>query len=124
MTDPQANPPWRDGYATDSCPICDGPFPPGRTDRQYCSEGCRKTAWRRRHQAPVVAAVVLPPGRPRRPVTVYECHGCGHRALGDQYCPDCSTWMSRIGIGGCCPNCDEPVAITELIDTNLAYPPT
>jgi hypothetical protein len=32
--------------------------------------------------------------------------------------------MSRIGIGGCCPNCDEPVAITELIDTNLACPPT
>ena len=29
---------------------------------------------------------------------------------------DCSTWMSRVGIGGCCPHCDEPVAVAELVD--------
>jgi len=107
---------WRDGSATPRCPVCGQPIPPGRADRSYCSDGCRKTAWRRRHQAPVAAAVVVPRGYPRRPVTVYECASCGYRALGDQYCPDCSTWMSRVGIGGCCPHCDEPVAVAELVD--------
>jgi hypothetical protein len=27
--------------------------------------------------------------------------------------------MSRIGVGGCCPNCDEPIAIVELVDDDL-----
>jgi len=27
-----------------------------------------------------------------------------------------STFMRRVGIGGCCPSCDEPIAINELLD--------
>ena len=51
----------------------------------------------------------------RRARTVYQCDNCNARALGEQRCDDCNTWMRAVGIGGHCPSCDEPVAITELI---------
>jgi hypothetical protein len=27
--------------------------------------------------------------------------------------------MRRIGIGGCCPSCDEPIAVAELVDQEV-----
>jgi hypothetical protein len=27
--------------------------------------------------------------------------------------------MRRIGIGGCCPSCEEPIAVAELIDEEV-----
>ena len=36
------------------CPLCGRPLPPGRPEKRYCSEACRKRAernrWRARHQ--------------------------------------------------------------------------
>ena len=32
----------------------------------------------------------------------------------EQRCEDCGTFMRRVGIGGHCPACDEPVTIDEL----------
>jgi hypothetical protein len=52
---------------------------------------------------------------PRRPITVYECNTCGRRAVGEQRCTDCTTFMRSVGIGGSCPCCDEPIAIAELL---------
>ena len=63
--------------------------------------------------------VVLPPARPRRPITVYECQGCGARAVGQQRCEECGTFMRKLGLGGPCPHCDEPVAVTELLDQEV-----
>jgi hypothetical protein len=74
---------------------------------------CRALAYRRRRAA-AQAAIVIPDPRPRRPGTVYECGNCGHRALGNQRCDQCGTFMRRAGTGGCCPACDEPITITEL----------
>ena len=97
---------------TPTCPACDRSFAPtGR--QQYCSGACRAAAYRARRDGPR-PHVSVPRSQPRRPITVYECPDCGQRALGSQYCAECSSFMTRIGIGGACPNCDEPVAITEL----------
>jgi hypothetical protein len=63
--------------------------------------------------------VVVPARMVRRPVTVYECDGCGARSLGSQYCEECRTFMRRVGFGGCCPACDEPVAIDDLLEPSL-----
>ena len=41
--------------------------------------------------------------RPRKPVTVDECDACGTRALGEQRCDDCGTFIRRIGLGGALP---------------------
>ena len=94
----------RNDTATIPCPQCQTPFTPhGR--RQWCT--CRQAAWRRRHTAP---RAVLP----TKDATIYQCPNCETRYLGQQRCPDCNTWCRRIGPGGTCPHCDEPVAISDL----------
>ena len=98
---------------TMTCPVCLHSFAPvGR--RKYCGDACRAAAYRRRRDAGHVT-VALPRAQPRRPVTVYECDACGARALGDQRCDDCGTFMRRVGLGGLCPCCDEAVAVNELL---------
>jgi len=48
-------------------------------------------------------------------MTVYECDGCGVRVVGEQRCEACSTFMRRVGLGGACPGCDEPVTVADLL---------
>ncbi|HLQ56825.1 MAG TPA: hypothetical protein VK162_21455 [Streptosporangiaceae bacterium] len=105
-----------DGVTIRTCPACGQAFTrSGR--RKYCSQACRQAAWRRGH-APAAPVTPVPrPGR-KRAVTVYECGQCGARQLGTQRCEDCHTFMTATGIGGICPFCDEPVAITELTTGN------
>jgi len=106
--------PSRDDPGTTGCPVCLRSFTPiGR--QVFCSTACRKTAFRRRHQQPG-AAVTVPAGRPRREFTVYECPDCGERLLGEQRCESCRTFTRRVGTGGPCPHCDQPVAIQDLLD--------
>lgn len=102
---------------TITCPVCQRPFTP-QGKRRWCSEGCRVAAWRRRRQQ-AGPAITLPPARPRRPITVYECDSCATRAVGQQRCNECGTFMRKIGLGGPCPHCDEPVAVTELLDQEV-----
>jgi len=95
------------------CPVCQHRFiPAGR--RRSCSDACRKTAWRRRAQPPPTT-VVVPPARPRRPITFYACPSCEARYLGGQRCNGCGVFCRRVGLGGACPHCDEPVAAADLI---------
>jgi hypothetical protein len=100
--------PVRDDTATIACEVCGQSFT--RSGRQrWCSTSCRQRAWRRGRQAPT-------PPLPAKPTTVYECDSCGERALGDQYCRDCRTFMRRVGPGGPCPHCDELVALQDIIN--------
>jgi predicted RNA-binding Zn-ribbon protein involved in translation (DUF1610 family) len=106
--------PSRDDHGTTPCPVCQRPFAPiGR--QTYCSTACRKTAFRRRHQQPG-PVITIPKIQPRREITVYECPDCGDRLLGEQRCPDCHTFARRVGVGGACPHCEQPVAVTDLLD--------
>ena len=102
--------PSRNDAVTIACPCCARPFvPTGR--RRFCSDACRQAAWRRRHPL----AVPPIPDRSPRPTTVYVCPTCDARFLGEQRCPDCNTFARRLGPGGPCPHCDEPVAVTDLL---------
>ena len=108
------NLPLRHDTVTMTCPVCSQPFSPsGR--RRFCTDACKATAYRQRHN-PQPAPIIVPATQPRRPITVYECGTCGNRALGQQRCDDCHTFMTRIGYGGLCPSCSEPVAVNELLD--------
>ena len=49
---------------------------------------------------------------------MYECAACGTRYLGEQRCPECQQFCRRIGPGGACPHCDEPVALADLLDAS------
>ncbi|MGH7759460.1 MAG: hypothetical protein ACREN7_09130 [Candidatus Dormibacteria bacterium] len=93
-----------------TCPRCGTPVAvSGR--RRYCSDACRQASYRaRRHESasvpvPAVAGVDS---------TIYECPTCAQRYLGSRRCDDCNRWCGRIGPGGLCPHCDEPVAHQDL----------
>jgi ribosomal protein L32 len=47
--------------------------------------------------------------------TVYECTECGERYVGERQCPDCGSFLRRLGVGGCCPECDQAVLVAELL---------
>ena len=112
--------PSRDDAGTMTCPVCQRPFTP--TGRQrYCTSACRKAAFRRRHQAPP-APITVPAARPRRDHTIYECPDCEQRLLGEQRCPDCGIFARRIGPGGPCPHCSEPVTIADLLQEVVTMP--
>ncbi len=104
----------RNGSVTDSCLVCGECLPAGRP-RTTCSDRCRQAAWRRRHQPSPPVIEALPAFGPAKAHTVYECPACDTRYLGDQRCDDCNTWCRRLGPGGLCPCCDEPVTIGELL---------
>lgn len=108
--------PSRNDPVTIPCPVCAAPFASGGK-RRYCSNACRVTAHRRRHQPDPPSTAPVPPAGERRSATVYECGDCGTRALGKQRCEDCATFMARLGYGGHCPCCDEPITIDELLAT-------
>jgi predicted amidophosphoribosyltransferase len=40
---------------------------------------------------------------------------CDARLIGEQYCEECHSFARRLGPGGNCPCCDEPISITELL---------
>ena len=110
---PAPEPPLRNVGVTIACAVCGRAFSPvGR--RRFCSGACRQAAWRHRHRAPV-AAVPLRVRPPARAATVYECPLCLARYLGEQRCADCQRFCRRVGPGGPCPHCDEPVAIADLM---------
>ena len=103
---------------TMTCPVCQSSFTPvGR--QRYCGDACRAAAYRRRRDAGR-APLVVPKNQFRKPITVYECDGCGARAVGEQRCEECRTFMRRVGIGGACPNCEEPVSIEDLLGQDVA----
>jgi predicted amidophosphoribosyltransferase len=98
------------------CPVCWTSFARVRRQR-FCSDNCRKTAWARTHRAPAAPAAPVPPRGRRREATVYACPSCDMRFYGQQWCPDCNQPCTRVGLGGLCPHCQEPVALTDLLDT-------
>lgn len=92
------------------CGQCTQPFV--RTGRQRsCSAACRQAAWRRRQPDRLP---VLPATMPKATV-VYVCGVCDTRYLGAQWCPECQRPCRRLGPGGACPHCDEPVALADLL---------
>lgn len=102
--------PSRDDGVTIACARCGRTFvPSGR--RRFCSAACRQALWRQRHPSPLPGIPVRSP----RPMVVYECPSCDARFLGEQRCADCGVFCRRVGPGGPCPHCDEPVALVDLL---------
>lgn len=111
---PEPIAPSRDATVTATCPCCQRPTTTGR-GRLYCSPACRQAAYRRRHTT-TVSPAPLPTTRTRRDTTVYTCPDCDTRTVAQQRCDDCNTFNRRLGIGGTCPHCEEPITIEELLD--------
>ncbi len=112
------NRPWRDDDRDDAtqCPSCLRPFT--RQGRQtYCTAACRQKAYRQRQLIiEIRAASPTPPQRHRRDMSVYQCPECEQVFLGEQWCPDCQRPCQRLGLGGSCPHCAEPVTVDQLLE--------
>ena len=107
VTTNQPEPPSCHDTVTITCPICQRPFTPsGRAD--YCSDACRAAAYRRRRDASTRHPSSIPEARPRRPVTVYECDSCGHRALGKQRCDQCAPSCAASASAAAAPPATSP----------------
>ena len=102
--------PVRDDGVTMPCAHCGIPFrAQGR--RRYCSNACRQRSFRARRSVPELPPLLRAPSAG----TVYICPACDARYLGIQRCEDCGTFCRRLGAGGLCPCCDEPVALKDLL---------
>ena len=98
------------------CELCGHSFiSHGR--RRFCDDACRQAAWRQRH--PTSALPPLPRRVPRSSV-IYECPECEVRFMGQQRCDDCGVFCRRVGPGGACPHCGEPVALADLLPEIVA----
>jgi hypothetical protein len=110
MVPPDAKMPSRNDARTTTCPVCGrGVVRVGR--RRFCTDACRQAAWRQRHPAQPPAV----PARLPQASIIYECPLCLTRFLGEQRCGEYQRFCRRVGPGGPCPHCDEPVAVTDLI---------
>jgi hypothetical protein len=102
----------------ETCPRCGRDFRPSGRQR-FCSAACRQAFWRQGHATPLPSLPVSGPRRigaiARRLTTVYQCPACDTRLLGQQRCPDCGVFCRRVGPGGPCPHCEEPVALADLL---------
>jgi hypothetical protein len=101
-----------------ACPICQtGTLP---TRARYCSDACKQRAYRLRRAIaePATLANLAARSRSRQALaahTVYECPTCETRLLGEQRCPDCHVFCRRLGLGGPCPHCGEPVLLADIL---------
>jgi hypothetical protein len=101
-----------------SCPVCQAAITSARA--RYCSDACKQRAYRLRQtdRIPVDLDALAADLRSRRALvaqTVYECPACEARLLGQQHCPDCHIFCRRLGLGGPCPHCDDPVTLADLL---------
>ena len=100
---------------TSHCPECGGDLVGARGRQRYCSAACRQRAYRARQPHPDEPPP--PDRRATRATAIYQCPDCDTRLLAQQRCPDCNTFCTRLGTGGLCPCCDEPVTLDELLNT-------
>ena len=101
-----------------ACPVCRATIASARA--RYCSDACKQRAYRQRQTGdlPVDLDALTADLRSRRTLvarTVYECPTCETRLLGEQRCPDCHVFCRRLGLGGPCPHCDDPVTLADLL---------
>lgn len=97
------------------CPLCGRTFQP-RGRQRWCSAACRQAAFRGRHFDRLPQRLGQQIKRLRlRDATIYLCNGCGTQYVGEQRCPDCNIFCERVGLGGECPHCSEPVLVAELV---------
>jgi predicted nucleic acid-binding Zn ribbon protein len=95
-----------------ACAACGRPLPGARADARHCSAACRQRAYRARRASRAGPARTA--GAPA-PI-IYECPACQGRLVGGRRCPECNLFCRRLGPGGECPHCAEPVAMDELVD--------
>jgi hypothetical protein len=104
---------------TGHCPVCGQPFIPTPRQiprRRYCSERCRKTAWRHRHPGHRSRPRDVAPAVPRPGDVAPAVPRPGDVAPAvprPDHIPDVSTAQAEPVAR--CPHCAQPVAVIALL---------
>ena len=111
--------------AARTCPMCNTVLATSRAT--YCSMACKQRAFRLRRQQPAPAEGTAVRQQLKRQQllvahTVYECPACQERLLGERRCPSCQLFCRALGVGGRCPECDQPILLDELLGVDLVQP--
>ena len=124
----QVNSAVRDGsrYASSSaagnvsgCLVCAMPLADVRA--RFCSPAHRQLAYRLRRRTPPTSNEPDLRGQLQRQRllaahSVYECPRCEERFVGERRCPSCHVFARSLGLGGHCPECDQPILLADLIE--------
>ena len=100
------------------CLTCTTPLSSRRA--RYCSDACKQRAYRLRQvdltatDADLLATELQRLGE-LVAHTIYECPDCGERFVAERRCPDCHRFCRKLGLGGCCPDCQQPILLAELL---------
>jgi hypothetical protein len=91
------------------------------TRAKFCSPAHKQLAYRlRRRDSPVTNEPdlrrQLQQQRRLTAHTVYECPNCQEHFVGERRCPTCQLFCRSIGMGGHCPECDQPILFADLLD--------
>jgi hypothetical protein len=106
------------GQAPAGCLVCGAALSDSRA--RFCGPAHKQLAYRLRRHVPVTPDEPELRERLRRQRrlvthTVYECPACGDRFVGERRCSSCQLFARAIGLGGHCPECEQPVLISDLL---------
>ena len=102
------------------CLVCGASLTDARA--RFCSPAHRQLAYRlRRPKSPNASTESHIQQQLRRQQrltahTVYECPQCQDRFVGERRCPECHPFCRSLGLGGSCPECDQPILLTDLLE--------
>ena len=91
------------------------------TRAKVCSAAHRQLAYRLRQRRPLVSngpdlRRELQRQRRLTAHTLYECPNCQERFVRERRCPSCRLFCRSLGLGGHCPECDQPILLADLLE--------
>jgi hypothetical protein len=106
-------------HSPSECLVCGTPLTDSRA--KFCSPAHKQLAYRLRRRAssaPNEADLRRQLQRQRRLTahTIYECPSCSERFVGERRCPSCRLFCRSLGLGGHCPECDQPILLSDLLE--------
>jgi hypothetical protein len=101
------------------CFVCGGPLTDSRA--KFCSPAHKQFAYRLRRRTPPSSTELelrrkLQRQRRLTAHTIYECPNCQERFVGERRCQSCRLFCRSVGLGGHCPECDQPVLLSDLLE--------
>ncbi len=101
------------------CLVCGESLADARA--KFCSPAHKQLAYRLRRQGSRVSNEShlrkrLERQRRLTAHTIYECPSCGERFVGERRCPSCRLFCRSLGLGGHCPECDQPILLSDLLE--------
>ena len=97
------------------CLVCMTSLPSRRA--RYCSDACKQRAYRRRQVDVTATDADLRAAELKRlgDLVTHTIYECPERFVAEQRCPDCHRFCRKLGLGDCCPDCQQPVLLAELL---------